>query len=449
MSTDVYLNFVGGQWKQGSSGQWDVNRNPARPTEILGKATRSTGVDLDRAIEAALAAQAEWAARPRPARGLVLDKAAAILRNKSESFSKLLNQESGKPLAECRQELGRAIAALRFLASEGARPTGEVYAAETGSGSVLTARAPLGAVAVITGSWEPVFQPATRIASALLEGNPVVFKPSSLAPASAALLARIFEEAGLPAGSLNLAYGGGPTLGQALIQDKRVAAVSFHGSSLNAREVCAQVSRRYGRVQADAQVPGTWVVLADADLELAALSTIRSGLGGRVIVEASVQAELLSLLVTGARGLRLESLSPLSDEKRLTGALEAIESARKEGAELLCGGERACGTAPEQGWYLAPTILAGVTPGMALAREDFPGPLLTVLAVDSVDAGLELARGRTRIYSRDPSRAQAAARAARAREVLVNSGDDASIDSPALIRESLRFFSELKAISTA
>src|SRR5581483_4570472 len=97
---DVYLNFVGGQWKQGSSGQWDSNRNPAKPTEILGKSTRSTAIDVSRAIEAAAAAQPEWARKPRPARAAFIQQAAQLMRARVETFAETLTREEGKNLSE-------------------------------------------------------------------------------------------------------------------------------------------------------------------------------------------------------------------------------------------------------------------------------------------------------------------------------------------------------------
>src|SRR4051794_4403228 len=112
---DVYLNFIQGQWNQGSSGQWDANRNPAKPSEVLGKSTRSTQVDVGRAIDAASKAQAEWAQKPRPARGAIIHSVAQIIKRQAETFATTLTREEGKNIAEARGEIAKTINVLEFM----------------------------------------------------------------------------------------------------------------------------------------------------------------------------------------------------------------------------------------------------------------------------------------------------------------------------------------------
>ncbi|MEK7690895.1 MAG: aldehyde dehydrogenase family protein, partial [Bdellovibrionota bacterium] len=246
---DVYLNYIGGQWKQGSSAQWDENRNPANPNELLGKITRSAPLDVNRAIEAAQIAQVEWARKPRPARGQILAKAGDLLRARADVLAKILTREEGKNIAEAKGEVLKACNVLEFTASEARRPIGEVIPSEVPNTFLYTTRAPLGVVAVITPWNFPVCIPVWKIAPALLEGNAVIFKPASLTPATATFVTRTFEEAGLPPGVLNLVYGGGATIGMALASDPRVHAISFTGSNDVGREVYARAASRLARVQ--------------------------------------------------------------------------------------------------------------------------------------------------------------------------------------------------------
>jgi aldehyde dehydrogenase (NAD+) len=386
-----------------------VNRNPARPAEILGKTTRSNPVDVERAIESAHKTQREWSARSRAARGAVLEKAANLLRNKGESLAKSITQEQGKSLAEARGEVAMAFTALRAAAAEALRPSGELLSAETSF--ACTSRAPLGVVAVISSWVSPFGTPAAWISSALLEGNAVVFKPSSLTPGIAGMLTRLFEEAGAPSGTLNLVYGPGAALSAALLGDARVRGVAFAGSAAHLREIGQAVSRRGVRLVAESSGGNPTVVLAGCDLELAARTAAQAAFTSaahradrvtRVLVESSVQERFTQALVTRARELRAgdaltqpHAVPPLADEKRLAEALEAIDAARKDGAELLCGGERISDASA--GHFLAPTVLRGVPATAKLLGDEFFGPALCVQPFDGgLDAARELVEGAAR-----------------------------------------------------
>lgn len=422
---DVYLNWVGGQWKQGSSGQWDPNRNPAKPFEVLGKATRSTPVDVENAIKIAAAAQVEWAGRPRPARGAIIQKAASLLRGKVDAFAKMITREEGKNLNEARGEVLKTINILEFMAGESRRPTGEVLPSEMPNTWVYTTRAPLGVVAVITPWNFPVCIPAWKIAPALIEGNAVVFKPSSLTPASAGMLVRLFEEAGVPAGVLNLVYGPGSTVGNALIQDSRVRAISFTGSNEAGREVHQLAAKRMAHVQLEMGGKNPVIVLADADLDQAVDATVQGAFGStgqrctatsRVIIERSVHGAFVEKLLTRVRSIKVgdgladpTAMGPVVDEKQMRVVLEAVELAKQEGAKLLCGGERVGVAGPESGYFVAPTVFDEVTPAMKLAREEVFGPVLAVMPVGSFDEAVRVANGveyglSSSIYTRDIQR---------------------------------------------
>jgi acyl-CoA reductase-like NAD-dependent aldehyde dehydrogenase len=426
--SDVYLNFINGQWKQGSSGQWDENRNPAKPSELIGKATRSTPIDIDRAIDAAQKAQGEWARMPRPKRGAILAKAATLLKGKLETFAKTITREEGKNLAEARGEVQKAINCLEFTAGESRRPTGQVIPSEVPGTMIYTTRAPLGVVAVITPWNFPVCIPVWKIAAALVEGNSVLFKPASNTPASATLLVRLFEEAGVPAGVLNLVYGSGSQFGQVITNDARVRGISFTGSNEVGAELNQAAAKTLKRVQLELGGKNALIVCADADLDAAVDATVMGAFGStgqrctatsRVIVEKPVAQEFTQKLLTKVRTLRVgdgfmegSPMGPVVDEKSLTSLIEAIEAAKKEGAHLLCGGERVGAPGPDTGHFLAPTIFGNVTSQMKLAQEELFGPVLAILESNSFEESLALANqvrfGLTSsLYTRDIARALA------------------------------------------
>ncbi|MEO7165248.1 MAG: aldehyde dehydrogenase family protein, partial [Bdellovibrionia bacterium] len=224
-SNSTYLNYINGKWCEGSAGGWDLNRNPAHPSEIIGRATRSTSQDLRAAIEAAVSAQIEWAKTPRPVRGTVLNQVAKIIREKQDFLAQILTREEGKNLNEAKGEVLKSANALEFTAAEGRRPIGEVIPSEMPNTFLYTTRTPVGVAGIITPWNFPLCIPAWKIGPALLEGNAVVFKPASSTPASAYELVRAFEQAGIPPGVLNLIYGSGNTIGKALVEDKQVRAI--------------------------------------------------------------------------------------------------------------------------------------------------------------------------------------------------------------------------------
>lgn len=403
---DVYLNFISGQWKQGSSGQWDENRNPAQPSDLIGRLTRSTPKDVSDAVESAEKAQLDWARRPRPVRAQIIEKTAQVLKGRIETLAKTITREEGKNLNEARGEVQKAVNVLEFMASEGRRPTGVVIPSEMPNTFIYTTRAPLGVVGLITPWNFPICIPAWKIAPALLEGNGVVLKPSSLTPATAVMLVRAFEEAGVPAGLLNLILGSGSVVGQALVEDRRVKAISFTGSNEVGLALNVEAAKRLVRVQLEMGGKNPVIVCSDADLEQAASAILMGAFGStgqrctstsRVIVEKQVHAKLVEKIIAGVRLIKVgdglkdhTAMGPVVDAKQMEVVLAAIETAKKEGAVLLCGGERVAVSEPS-GYFIAPTVFDNVKSTMHLARQEVFGPVLAVIPVNDYEEAIEVA----------------------------------------------------------
>jgi acyl-CoA reductase-like NAD-dependent aldehyde dehydrogenase len=407
MDRDVYLNFVKGRWIEGSLGQWDFNRNPAKPNQILGQSTRSSAADACDAIEAAHQARGAWAKVPRPVRGATLFRVAQLMKERLDHFSRTITLEEGKNLSEARGEVQKAINVLEFTASEGRRPTGQVIPSELPNTFLYTTRSPLGVVAVITPWNFPLCIPTWKIAPALLEGNCVIFKPATLTPASAFELTKIFQEAGLPPGVLNLVYGSGSSIGNVIVNDPRVHAISFTGSNAIGKELNTLASKRLARVQLEMGGKNPIIVLADADLEQAVNATIQGAFGStgqrctatsRVIVEEAIQEKFTQELLTRTRSIKVgngitdpTAMGPIVDENQYQLVLRAIEKGKWEGARLICGGEAVGLNPAESGYFIAPTLFDQVKPEMSLATQEIFGPVLSIISVSNFREAIEVA----------------------------------------------------------
>lgn len=355
---------------------------------------------VDAAVTAAAEAQPGWAALPAPARGAILLDAAEVLRGRHEDAARDLVREEGKTLTEARGEVRRAIDVLRFFGSEGWRLGGQVLPSSLPDTMVHTRREPVGVVGLITPWNFPIAIPAWKLAPALIGGNAVVLKPAELTPLSARHLTEALVRAGLPAGVLNVVHGSGAVVGEALVRDPRVAAVSFTGSTQVGMRIERAVQERRGRVQVEMGGKNALVVLDDADVEQAARIAAAGGFGltgqactasSRVICTPGVHDDFVAALAKEAaryhpgNGLADGTLmGPVVSEQQLGTITAAVERATAEGATVAAGGE-----APK-GLMLAPTVLSGLSQENTAAREEIFGPVVAVLSAADLDDAINL-----------------------------------------------------------
>ncbi|HEU4327326.1 MAG TPA: aldehyde dehydrogenase family protein [Roseiflexaceae bacterium] len=417
----LYQNLLGGSWQTSQSAERVPNRNPADRDEVLGELPLSTPAEAEQAAEAAGRAYREWRRVPAPKRGALVAQAARLMAERREQIAAALSHEEGKPLAEARGELARTINILEFCGAQGRRLAGETIPLELTHNFGYTVRQPLGVVALITPWNFPVAIPAWKIAPALVAGNTAVLKPSPLTPESSELVVRCFEDAGLPPGVLNLVHGEAPAA-RALIDHPEVRAVSFTGSTPVGLAIYQQAARRGIRAQCEMGGKNPVVVLEDADLDLAVAGVVSGAFGAtgqrctatsRVILQDTIADAFMERLVAAVGRLRLGDgrqegvdVGPLVDERQLLRVLDAIEAAKGEGAELVCGGGRATEGALVRGNFVLPTVFDRVRPGMRLAQEEIFGPVLAVLRVAGFDEALEAANDSafgltSSIYTRD------------------------------------------------
>lgn len=399
-------SYVAGTWYHPNSTRVTRNVNPADPSDVLAEFPSATAEDALRAIEAAKAAARGWRNTPGPERGRILWRAAELAKQRAEEIARTMTREEGKIIREARGEVQRGIAVLEYYAGAGFRIGGRTIPAEARNTFTYTLRQPLGVVGLITPWNFPWAIPAWKSAPALAAGNAVVMKPAELTPATAVILAEIYEEAGVPAGVFNLVVGPGSEVGNALVEHPDVRAISFTGSNAVGSALYAQAARRGKKVTCEMGGKNAVIVLPDANLEKAA-AAISSGAFGstgqrctatsRVVAHPQVKDALVERVGAMAGALRIgpgldeaTDLGPAVDEKQLQTDFEYIGVAQQEGARLIRGGRKPAGLS---GYFVEPTIFDNVGPEMRIFKEEVFGPVLAVSSADSLEQALAFANG--------------------------------------------------------
>ena len=419
MAVRPALNYIGGAWVGSSSHATTEDRDPAHADRVIANAALSTPADVGHALDAAAAAFPEWRATPAPQRGDIVRKAADLMERRRDQLARLCTLEEGKVLAESFAEVDRAIANVRFSAAQGTRLTGETFPSAQRGTFIYTTREPLGVVACITPWNFPIAIPAWKIAPALVAGNAVVFKPASLTPLCATEVVQCFADAGLPDGVLDLVLGQGEALAAALVDDDRVKAISFTGSSAVGRALYARAAQRLCKVQLEMGGKNAVIVLADADLEKAAESVAGGAFGAtgqrctatsRAIVATPLLGDFIELLeakaaswTPGDGALDGVKMGPLVDASQLEKVRAKIAEGRREGATLLLDGS---GTGPDGGFFVGPTIFTEVDPRMSVARDEIFGPVVSIVEAADLASALAAANAvgyglSSSIYTRD------------------------------------------------
>ncbi|TCP41619.1 aldehyde dehydrogenase (NAD+) [Tamaricihabitans halophyticus] len=388
-------HLIDGAWR----GQEDrARRNPANQTEVVNTSPSADAGTVHDAISAAEQAASGWASTPAPARGAILLDAAELLRTKHSEIARDLVREEGKTLAEATGEVRRAIDVLRYFGARGWHQDGSVFPSASADTTVLTRQEPLGVVGLITPWNFPIAIPAWKLAPALIAGNAVVLKPAEFTPASADHLARALLAAGLPDGVLNVVHGAGEVAGKTLVEDDRVAAVSFTGSTDVGMRIQRTVTERRGRVQLEMGGKNAYLVLDDAAPEAAARVVAAGAFGltgqactatSRVYCTPGVRAEFSAALATEAKryqpgdGLATgTAMGPVISEQQLATDVGAVRTAIDNGATVVTGG------ADPDGLRFEPTVLTDMAQDADVVRQEVFGPVLAVLPVADLDEGL-------------------------------------------------------------
>ena len=400
-------SYVDGKWFHPKSNRLVRNINPADPEDVISEFPCATADDVGRAIDAAQAAFKSWKRTPGPERGRVLWRAANIARQRAEEIARTLTREEGKVLKEAKGEVMKGISLLEFYAGEGFRMHGKTLPSEAPDTFSYTIRRPLGVVGLIAPWNFPWAIPVWKSAPALVAGNTVIFKPAELTPATATLLTEIYEQAGLPAGVLNMLVGSGSVVGEAMVHSPVLRAISFTGSNEVGGALYTKAAQRGAKVTCEMGGKNAVIVMQDADLDKAAVAIHGGAFGStgqrctatsRVIAHPDIKNGLVERLVGAAKKIRVGSgldesvdMGPAVDEKQWKTDFDYIKIAGQEGARLLLGGKK-----PEhlnKGYFVEPTIFDNVAPDMRIFKEEIFGPVLSVSTAGSLEEALRFANG--------------------------------------------------------
>jgi acyl-CoA reductase-like NAD-dependent aldehyde dehydrogenase len=397
--SELVRHFIGGQWVE--SGETFESLNPATEA-VVAPIAKATAEQVGAAVQAAKAAYRGWRLTPAPRRGEVLYAVAQLLTERKEALARLMTQEMGKVLSEARGDVQEAIDMAYYMGGEGRRMMGYTAPVEMPDKFGMALRDSVGVVGLVTPWNFPVAVPSWKMLPALVAGNAVVWKPSEETPAVAAAFVKVFEDAGLPPGVLNLVLGAGD-VGGALVAHPDVRVISFTGSTDTGLKVYQQAAALGKKVCLEMGGKNAIIVLDDANLELAAKAITWSAYGttgqrctatSRLIVQSGIKAQLIEALTERARTLKVGDglndgieVGPLVNRKALEKVERYVSIGRDEGAQIVIGGDR---PNTERGFFYNPTLFADVRPNMRIAREEIFGPVLSLIEVDSLEQAVEV-----------------------------------------------------------
>lgn len=399
----MYDNYINGEWIPSETGQTFESKNPANVNEVVGIVQKSNENDVNNAFESAKAAQKKWARLSGPARGDYLLKVSNILESRLDDIALTMTKEMGKTLPEAKGETARGVAILRYYAGEGMRANGDIIPSTDADALMFTNRVPLGVVGVITPWNFPVAIPIWKMAPALVYGNTVVLKPAIETAVTAAKIIECFHEAGFPPGVVNFITGSGAVMGDAMLENEYINAVTFTGSNTVGKHIGRKAFDRGIKYQLEMGGKNPVIVADDADLKLAVEATISGGLRStgqkctatsRVIVHEAVYTQFKELLLEEVAKITVGDgtengiwMGPCANENQLNTVLSYIEIGKEEGAELLYGGNKV----ENNGYFVEPTVFDNVSPTMRIAREEIFGPVLALMKVSSMEEAIDLA----------------------------------------------------------
>ena len=433
-------NWINGQEAQPKIASWLDKFNPHNG-ELLCHVADSSESDTQCAIQSAVDAFPAWSDLTPVKRGQILADIVSAMKRNADALADCVALETGKPPQDAKGETGGAILQAEYFAGEGMRLYGRSLASGMPGKYSHTVRQPRGVAGLIVPANTPIANIAWKTFPALICGNTVVLKAAEDAPRIALLFARLTKEAGLPDGVFNVIQGRGQPAGAVLVTDERVNVISFTGSTGVGRWIAEVAGKRLARVSLELGGKNPLVVCDDADIDQAvhwaALSAFsnagqRCAAGSRIIVFRTVYEEFKEKLVAKAQTLKLGvsagcDLGPVVNKRQQQSILAAIETAKKQGGRVLCGG--GAPTAPDlaQGYYIQPTVIEGLAPSAELSCKEVFGPVATLHLVADVEEALKLANATeygltAAIHTRSVDRAMWFAQKVRAGMANVNLG---------------------------
>ena len=408
MSDVIHLsNFIAGNWQPSLCEHWIENFSPATG-EHIANIPCSTDDDIDLAVQAAIDAADEWAQLSLEERADWLDRIAGALEERAEEIAQLESLDTGKPITLARNvDAARSVANFRFFAEQGRAFESEIFEMSDATNRVLYK--PVGVAGLITPWNLPLYLLSWKVAPALLMGNTIVAKPSEMTPMTASLLAEVMEEVDLPRGVFNLVHGNGLDAGAPLTSHPDVDLISFTGGTSTGREVATSASSGFKKLSLELGGKNATIIREDADLEAMIPGIVRASFlnqgqvclcGSRILIHEAIYDSFVDAFLNAVSEM---IVGDPSDEDTELGALISaahrdkvmayIDLAEEEGGDILCGGGAPVGIpdAFENGFWVSPTVIDGLSPDSRCATEEIFGPVVTLHPYSDDAEAIEIA----------------------------------------------------------
>jgi len=423
-------NFIGGSFVPPHSGTYFDDINPSTE-EAIGEVPDSDARDIDDAVRAAREAFPGWSRTPVAERSRLLLRLADLIEKNFDELAQIEADDCGKPLSLARTlDIPRAIANFRFFATAIQHQASEAHITDSIAIN-YTLRQPLGVVGLISPWNLPLYLLSWKIAPAIASGNTCVAKPSEMTPLTANRLAELSNEAGIPAGVINIVHGFGGKAGRALTAHDDVAAISFTGGTLTGAAVAANAAPGFKKLSLELGGKNPTVIFADADLDQAIPTALRASFwnqgeiclcGSRIFVEQSVYDTFVDRFVAMTRDLRLgEDYGALISAAHLEKVLRYIDLAKEEGGTIVAGGNRI----DRKGYFVEPTVITGLGTECRVLQEEIFGPVVTITPFRDESEAIAFANSTryglsSSVWTRDLSRAHRVAAAIESGTVWIN-----------------------------
>ncbi|MCF8058278.1 MAG: aldehyde dehydrogenase [Bacteriovoracaceae bacterium] len=395
------LNFINGEYCEGVKGEWMESINPATE-EKLADVVNSTSEDVALAIEAAKKAYPSWSAKSPERRAKVLRKMADIIKSRLDELATIESMDNGKPLSVAKTvDIPRAAVNLQFFADAICQYSQDAYHMQ---GAVnYTRRQPLGIVTCISPWNLPLYLFTWKIAPALAAGNCVIGKPSEVTPITASILGEIAKEAGLPNGVLNILHGHGSRMGEELVQNKEIKAVSFTGSTATGKVISKLAASEFKKVSLEMGGKNATIVFKDCDYDKALSGVLRAAYsnqgqiclcGSRILIHESLYERMKGDLIEKIGDLKVGNpmsagtqQGALVSKEHFEKVMSCIELAKSEGGIILTGGKRH----GNSGYFIEPTLIEGLGASCQTNQQEIFGPVATIQSFKTEEEAIEIA----------------------------------------------------------
>ena len=389
--------YINGKFVESRSGQWIDVLNPSTE-EVCSRQPEGTLEDVEEALDAARAAQREWAKVPAVERGEYLKKMAEGIRRRQTEFVEIIMREQGKTRSWAEIEVGATIAYFDYMATFARHIEGEIIQSDNRGETIFLSKKPIGVVAGILPWNFPFFLIARKTGAALIAGCSIVIKPAQLTPENCTAFAEIVHETGLPAGLFNVVTGKGSVIGNALAASPKIDIVSVTGSVGAGESIMKAAASNITKVSLELGGKAPVIVFPDADLELAAQAILDSRIGNngqicnnaeRLYIHKDVKEKLTAMLLEKFKAVKVGDpfsaddidMGPLVEKRALESVEEKVARAVSQGAKVLCGGHRV----GEKGYFYAATLLDNCRQDMDIVHEETFGPVLPIIEWEDID----------------------------------------------------------------